>query len=90
MGFSPDSFPLVGKIPGKINEWISAGYGGHGMPRTFLCGKALAEMVAQKAAKDKVKLPMVYLLRRERIASWAQESATKIVQNRLGQMSAKL
>ena len=45
MAYSRDEHPWVGPLPGKSNLFISAGYTGHGMPNTWLCGKAVANMV---------------------------------------------
>jgi hypothetical protein len=45
MGYSRDEHPWVGQLPGKPNLFISAGFTGHGMPNTWLCGKAVANMV---------------------------------------------
>jgi glycine/D-amino acid oxidase-like deaminating enzyme len=49
MGYSRDEKPWVGRVPdgvgqGKGNEgiWMAAGYTGHGMPNTWLCGKTVA------------------------------------------------
>jgi glycine/D-amino acid oxidase-like deaminating enzyme len=53
MAFTPDENPLVGKIRGE-NEWISAGFTGYGMPRTFHGGKYLAEMMLGKLPSNKV------------------------------------
>jgi glycine/D-amino acid oxidase-like deaminating enzyme len=46
MGFSPDHNPLIGELPDRPNEWIAAGFTGHGMSRTFYAGKAIAELIA--------------------------------------------
>ena len=48
MGFTPDHNPLIGALPDRPNEWIAAGFTGHGMSRTFLAGKAISEAIAQK------------------------------------------
>ncbi|KAI9094679.1 FAD dependent oxidoreductase [Phlyctochytrium arcticum] len=46
MGFSRDGFPFVGPLgPSRPGEYVCAGFGGHGMPRTFLCGRNVARMV---------------------------------------------
>ncbi|KAL3423093.1 oxidoreductase OrdL 1 [Phlyctema vagabunda] len=61
MGFSADGFPFVGRLHESLTsrkitkgekedvdirgEWISAGYGGEGMPQAWLCGVACALMV---------------------------------------------
>lgn len=38
MGFTPDHFPLVGRVPGRTNTWLAAGYSGHGVAMAFSCG----------------------------------------------------
>ncbi len=48
MAFTPDYNPLVGRLPERPNEYIAAGYSGHGMPITFGAGKAIAETIAGK------------------------------------------
>jgi len=45
MGFSRDERPWIGPVPNKPGVFLSAGYTGHGMPNTWLCGKAAAIMV---------------------------------------------
>ena len=45
MGFSRDSHPWVGELPGSANVYIAAGYTGHGMPNTWLCGKYISILV---------------------------------------------
>lgn len=44
MGFSRDEKPWVGEIDGK-GVFVAAGFTGHGMPNTWLSGKAAAELV---------------------------------------------
>lgn len=46
MAFTPDHNPLVGPLPGRPNEYIAAGYSGHGMPITFGAGKMVAGLIA--------------------------------------------
>ncbi|MGG6295499.1 NAD(P)/FAD-dependent oxidoreductase [Leptolyngbya sp. AN02str] len=46
MAFSPDDNPLIGALPGYPNEFIIAGYSGHGMTIAFGAGRAIARMVA--------------------------------------------
>jgi hypothetical protein len=52
MGFSRDDHPWVGPIPEKPNLYIAAGYTGHGMPNTWLCGKAVALMMQEPKTKS--------------------------------------
>ncbi|KAK6430007.1 hypothetical protein LTR95_013844 [Oleoguttula sp. CCFEE 5521] len=57
MGFTPDAFPLVGRVPQALsstmpfsgtagNEWIAAGFSGYGMVHCWQSGRALADMVS--------------------------------------------
>jgi len=48
LGWSCDNLPWVGPIPGAPNQWICAGFSGHGLPVAFLCGKAIASALANK------------------------------------------
>lgn len=59
MGFTPDAFPLVGKVPQELsptkvaeesagNEWIAAGFSGYGMVHCWQSGRALADMVSKQ------------------------------------------
>ncbi|KAK4961884.1 hypothetical protein LTR10_002377 [Elasticomyces elasticus] len=86
MGFSRDERPWVGPVPSSAQSvarpgmFVSAGYTGHGMPNTWLCGKAVALMVqktidfpsdpewAVEMAAGEVNLPLSYRLTSERMA----------------------
>lgn len=46
MGWTPDLNPMVGPLPNRPNEYIAAGYSGHGMPITFGAGQAIAKLIA--------------------------------------------
>jgi glycine/D-amino acid oxidase-like deaminating enzyme len=78
MGFSRDEVPWVGPVPGKEGVFVAAGYTGHGMPNTWLSGKAVAEMVGEtlaggdleavvEAAREATGLPRAYQVSVERI-----------------------
>jgi gamma-glutamylputrescine oxidase len=43
MGFTPDSLPLVGAVPGRPGVYICGGYTGHGMGFAVNCARRLAE-----------------------------------------------
>ncbi len=47
LAFTPDRCPLVGPLPKhtRPNEFILAGYTGHGMPIAFLAGRNIADMI---------------------------------------------
>ncbi|KAI8081556.1 FAD dependent oxidoreductase [Halteromyces radiatus] len=56
MGFSiQDGLPFVGdltRLLGKekgSGQYIAAGFSGHGMPRTFLCGRGLAQLLSDQS-----------------------------------------
>ncbi|KAJ7066125.1 FAD dependent oxidoreductase [Mycena amicta] len=59
MGFTKLRDPLVGPIPGKElpNQYISAGYSGHGMPRAFSCAAVVAGMVAAELRGQAFAVP---------------------------------
>ncbi|RMZ75814.1 hypothetical protein DV737_g5117, partial [Chaetothyriales sp. CBS 132003] len=46
MGYSFDSHPHVGAIPGLKGQFINAGFNGHGMPLIWLVSKGVAKMLA--------------------------------------------
>ena len=45
MGYSRDGHPWVGGVPGSEGLWVGAGYTGHGMPNTSLCGRHVAGLI---------------------------------------------
>ena len=49
MGFTADENPIVGELPNRPGEYISAGYTGHGMAVAIAAGKAIAERIAGSA-----------------------------------------
>ncbi|SMY23060.1 unnamed protein product [Zymoseptoria tritici ST99CH_1A5] len=78
MGYSRDDKPWVGRVPGDGNAlFMAAGFTGHGMPNTWLCGKAVARMVMEDDGKDEeglrslvereVGLPKSYWASQERV-----------------------
>jgi len=78
MGFSRDEVPWVGPAPGREGVFVAAGYTGHGMPNTWLSGKAVARMVgarlggeevgkAVEVAREATGLPRAYQVSAERI-----------------------
>ena len=67
MGFSTDSAPHVGEIPNKPDQYICAGFNGHGMPVVLLTTKGLAEMIQTGKEFEDVNLPRIYKTSAERI-----------------------
>ncbi|KAH8896197.1 FAD dependent oxidoreductase [Thozetella sp. PMI_491] len=71
MAFSSDSMPWVGEVPGQKGIFVTAGFGGHGMPRILGCSKALAELVLARGDKSKIqtRLPTPYYITTQRLES---------------------
>ena len=85
MGYSSDGWPYIGSLPRRPNQFILAGFTGHGMPQIFLSAKAIAEMAIEGAAFKDTGAPRVYELTQERLDSkqnvilegWAAYSQTQ-------------
>ncbi|KAL3429656.1 FAD dependent oxidoreductase-domain-containing protein [Aspergillus tetrazonus] len=60
MGYSSDNLPHVGRVPGEQNQWILAGFTGHGMPQVFLAAEGVARMVVQGASYTETGLPSLF------------------------------
>ena len=71
MGYSSDFMPYVGEIPHKTNQFILAGFSGHGMPLILLCAKAIARML--RDGKPLEGVPSVFRVTEERLASRKNE-----------------
>lgn len=78
MGFSRDDLPWIGPVPGSEGVFMAAGFTGHGMPNTWLSGKAVAEMIVHSLqggdgsegavrAQEATGLPKAYQVTEERI-----------------------
>lgn len=78
MGFSRDDLPWVGPVPEHPGVYLVAGFTGHGMPNTWLSGKAVAEMFAHSLrgsnseeavamAQRATGLPEAYQISTERV-----------------------
>ncbi|ETS81355.1 hypothetical protein PFICI_06357 [Pestalotiopsis fici W106-1] len=60
MGHSADGVPFVGNLPDRPNQFIIAGFSGHGMPQAYLAAKGLASMIIEGASFHDTKLPKVF------------------------------
>ncbi|HYY59222.1 MAG TPA: FAD-dependent oxidoreductase [Pyrinomonadaceae bacterium] len=49
MDCSNDGKPVVGPMPGKPNQWVVAGFNGHGMPVGLGVGKEVSRGIATEA-----------------------------------------
>jgi glycine/D-amino acid oxidase-like deaminating enzyme len=67
MGYSYDSNPHVGVVPRWKEQFILAGFNGHGMPVIWLAAKELALMVTQGREFETTRLPRLYKTTQERI-----------------------
>ncbi len=69
MGYTSDSLPSIGEVPGRASCFIAAGFVGHGMPVIWLTMKGIAEMVKEKKSFDEVRIPRIYRTTMERLES---------------------
>lgn len=60
MGYSYDSNPHIGNVPHKKDQYILAGFNGHGMPVIWQSAKALAKMVMEDSPFEKTRLPRLF------------------------------
>ena len=67
MGYSYDSNPHIGEVPGKPGQSILAGFNGHGMPVIWLAAKELAKMVAEDVPFEQTGLPRLFKTTQDRI-----------------------
>jgi glycine/D-amino acid oxidase-like deaminating enzyme len=67
MGYSFDSNPHVGHVPARPEQFIIAGFNGHGMPVIWLAAKGLAEMILKEKSFEEVGLPKMLKTTQERI-----------------------
>ncbi|RKL46338.1 hypothetical protein BFJ70_g2833 [Fusarium oxysporum] len=81
MGFTPDGLPLVGNLAQKStgragsDEWIAAGFNGHGMDKCWLSGLAVAKMAIGEDVPS--WLPASFLVTEERLESLTLERAVE-------------
>ncbi|KAM0559771.1 hypothetical protein ACHAPJ_004295 [Fusarium lateritium] len=68
MGYSTDSLPHVGEVPGRDGVFVIAGFNGHGMPVIFLAAEGVAAM-ARGVEYEKTGLPSLFKTSRNRLAS---------------------
>lgn len=94
MGFTADGLPLVGNLTGEYtgrtgsNEWIAAGFNGHGMDKCWLTGQALAAMVLGEDAP--LWFPTSYLVGEERLRSLTPDAAATMFANAFLPNDAKI
>lgn len=69
MGYSSDLMPFIGAVPGKKQQFIVAGFTGHGMPQVFLAAKGIASMIIDNADFQSTGIPTVYQVTCSRLDS---------------------
>lgn len=69
MGYSADSCPFIGAVPGRSNQFILAGFTGHGMPQIFLSAKAIAQMAVDGVEFSSTGVPRIYQVTEARLKS---------------------
>lgn len=69
MGYTSDLQPHVGPVPNKPNQYILAGFIGHGMPIIFLAAKGVADMIREGTTFAQSGLPRVYETTEKRLQS---------------------
>ena len=69
MGYSSDGLPHIGRIPSRKNQFIIAGFTGHGMPQVFLSAKGIADMVVKGVDFKDTGVPRVFETTQERLQS---------------------
>lgn len=69
MGYTTDLISHFGEVPGKPNQFIMAGFNGHGMPEILLTSKVLAKMMKDGKPFEEAGLPMPFKTTQERLNS---------------------
>ncbi|KAK2008863.1 FAD dependent oxidoreductase [Colletotrichum eremochloae] len=69
MGYSSDGLPHIGAVPGRQNQFILAGFTGHGMPQIFLSAKGVASMIMEQKSFKTTGIPRIYEATQERLSS---------------------
>ncbi|RSL62885.1 hypothetical protein CEP54_005484 [Fusarium duplospermum] len=93
MGFTTDWLPMVGNLgqasTGQAsNEWIAAGFNGHGMDKCWLTGQAIARMALGEDVPS--WFPKSYLLTSERLESCTLDASVALFQDTFVDTSAKI
>lgn len=69
MGYSSDGLPHIGAVPGRQNQFIIAGFNGHGMPQIFLSAKGVASMIMEQQSYQDTGVPKIYEATQARLDS---------------------
>ncbi|CAJ2511308.1 Uu.00g069330.m01.CDS01 [Anthostomella pinea] len=66
IGLTSDSCPYIGRVPGSEDQWVCAGFNGHGMARIFTCAPGLVKLIQGGKWSD-TGLPECFELTDERL-----------------------
>lgn len=67
MGYSYDSHPHIGAVPGEDGQYVLAGFNGHGMPVIFLGASELATMVDVEVPFEETGMPLLFKTTKQRL-----------------------
>ncbi|KAH7025170.1 FAD dependent oxidoreductase [Microdochium trichocladiopsis] len=67
MGYTSDSMPYVGHMPGKPGQMVLAGFNGHGMPLILLSAKGLTKMLMEGTTFEETGIPSPFKATQERL-----------------------
>lgn len=66
-GTTADELPHCGKVPGKENHYILAGFNGAGMPHIYLTAKGIAKMIREDVPFEESGIPRIFKTTEERM-----------------------
>jgi glycine/D-amino acid oxidase-like deaminating enzyme len=69
IGNTADGWPHCGKIPGRDNHYILAGYNSAGMTLIFLTAKGIAKMIREDVPFEDTGIPRIFKTTKERLMS---------------------
>jgi glycine/D-amino acid oxidase-like deaminating enzyme len=58
--YTADGCPFCGKVLGKDNHFVLAGFNGAGMPLIFLAAKGIAKMIKEDALFEESGIPRIF------------------------------
>jgi hypothetical protein len=61
--------PHIGAVPGRLNQFICAGFNGHGMPLILLATKGVAKMIRENCTFEETGIPGAFQTTEERLNS---------------------
>lgn len=67
MGYSADTLPHIGAVPSKQDQYIVAGFNGHGMPVIYLSAYSIAQMIIEDKPFEQTGVPRLFKTTQERL-----------------------